>query len=348
MRSIAEVIDVFTCCLFTWRVLITVLPAFLLAGALTAFVPRGLILRYMGRDAGRPVSYSVASISGVLLSLCSCNVVPIFFGIYRGGAGIGPATAFLFAGPALNVVSLFLVARSIGWNIAAWRAVFVPVIAICCGLAMELFFRNHPDKEIDLREQTRSVNPRRLAPLMGLLLVATTVGASELDLTWTIGALAAIVVALGVILWRCFDRDELAAWMRETWWLLRTILPVLVPAIVAIGLIMMLLDMDTVAMLVGDNSLPSVALAALFGELVYFPILAEVVFAKAMLQLTMAAGPAMAILLTGTGASLAGALALSRCIGWRCSAAIVIFETIFSIGAALIFGLWLAGPQWAL
>ncbi|MGI5817336.1 MAG: permease [Armatimonadota bacterium] len=348
MRSIAHVIEIFACCLFTWRVLITVVPAFLLAGALAAFVPRELILRLLGRDTSRLISYPIASVSGVLMPLCSCNVVPIFVGVFRGGAGIGPATAFLYAGPALNIVSLSLVARSIGWNIAAWRAIFVPVIAVCCGLAMEAAFRRRPETlTVAQRPQAEAARPGRVVPLMALLLAATGIGASELPAAATLGALAGIAVALGLLLPRSFDRDELAEWMRETWWLLRMIVPVLVPAVAAIGLVLLWVDIDTVAALVGDDTLPSVALAALFGELVYFPILAEVVFAKAMMQLAMAPGPAMAILLTGTGASLAGALALARCIGWRHSAAIVLFETLFCIAAAFVFGAWLAGPPWA-
>lgn len=348
MGSVSHVIEIFACCLFTWRVLITVVPAFFLAGALTAFVPRELILRAMGRDAPRLISYPIASVSGAVLSLCSCNVVPIFFGVFRGGAGIGPATAFLYAGPALNIVSLSLVARAIGWNIAAWRAIFVPIIAVCCGLVMEALFRRQPESaQMEVHEGETGLRPGRIVPLMALLLAATAIGASELPLRSTLGAVAMIAIALALLLWRRFEADELIDWMRETWWLLRLIVPVLIPAVAAIGLVLLWVDIDTVAMLVGDNTLSSVALAALFGELVYFPILAEVVFAKAMMQYTMAQGPAMAILLTGTGASLAGALALARCIGWRRSGAIVVLETVFAIAAAFIFGLWLAGPPWA-
>ena len=105
------------------HVLLCLVPAFFIAGAIGQFVSQGAVLRYLGAKAPRPVAYGVASVSGSVLAVCSCTVLPLFASIYRRGAGLGPATAFLYSGPAINVLALILTARVLGLEI--WLNAFL-------------------------------------------------------------------------------------------------------------------------------------------------------------------------------------------------------------------------------
>ncbi|HID22484.1 MAG TPA: permease, partial [Planctomycetaceae bacterium] len=118
-----------------------VVPALFIAGAITTFLSKESVLRHLGPQANRWVAYSVASVSGIVLAVCSCSVLPMFAGIYQVGAGLGPATCFLYAGPAINVLAVFLTARVLGFQLGLARVVGAVVFGIGIGLLMELFFR---------------------------------------------------------------------------------------------------------------------------------------------------------------------------------------------------------------
>jgi uncharacterized membrane protein YraQ (UPF0718 family) len=101
------------------HVLLCLVPAFLIAGAIAVFVSGASVMRYLGADAPKPLAYGVASVSGTILAVCSCTVLPLFAGIYRMGAGLGPATAFLYSGPAINVLAIILTARVLGLELGS-------------------------------------------------------------------------------------------------------------------------------------------------------------------------------------------------------------------------------------
>jgi uncharacterized membrane protein YraQ (UPF0718 family) len=123
------------------HVLLCLVPAFLIAGAIAVFVSGASVMRYLGADAPKPLAYGVASVSGTILAVCSCTVLPLFAGIYRMGAGLGPATAFLYSGPAINVLAIILTARVLGLELGIARGVGAVVFAVVIGLAMHLIFR---------------------------------------------------------------------------------------------------------------------------------------------------------------------------------------------------------------
>ncbi|MDV7397642.1 permease, partial [Arthrospira platensis SPKY1] len=116
-------------------------PAFFIAGAISQFVSQGAVLRYLGASAPRPVAYGVASVSGIILAVCSCTVLPLFAGIYRRGAGLGPAVAFLYSGPAINVLAIILTARVLGIQLGTARAVGAMAFAVLIGVIMAVLFR---------------------------------------------------------------------------------------------------------------------------------------------------------------------------------------------------------------
>ncbi len=124
------------------HVLLCLVPAFFIAGAISVFVSQTAVMKYLGAGARRIVSYSVASVAGTVLAVCSCTVLPLFAGIYGMGAGIGPATAFLYSGPAVNALAIILTARVLGTDIGLARAIGAIVFSIVIGLLMQLIFRN--------------------------------------------------------------------------------------------------------------------------------------------------------------------------------------------------------------
>ena len=123
------------------HVILCLVPAFFIAGAIAVFVSQAAVMKYLGANAPKVLAYGVASVSGSLLAVCSCTVLPLFMGIYRMGAGLGPATAFLYSGPAINVLAIILTARILGYELGVARALGAVLLSIVIGLLMHLIFR---------------------------------------------------------------------------------------------------------------------------------------------------------------------------------------------------------------
>jgi hypothetical protein len=131
--------------LTTWyareHVLLCLVPAFFIAGAISVFLSQGAVLEYLGPRAPKVLAYGVASVAGTLLAVCSCTVLPLFGGIYANGAGLGPASAFLYSGPAINVLAIVLTASVLGVEMGIARAVGAVVFALVIGVLMHVIFR---------------------------------------------------------------------------------------------------------------------------------------------------------------------------------------------------------------
>jgi uncharacterized membrane protein YraQ (UPF0718 family) len=123
------------------HVLLCLVPAFFIAGAISVFVSRAAVMKYLGARANQYLAYGVASVSGTILAVCSCTVLPLFAGIYKRGAGLGPATAFLYSGPAINVLAIILTARILGFELGVARAVGAILFSVVIGVLMQFIFR---------------------------------------------------------------------------------------------------------------------------------------------------------------------------------------------------------------
>ena len=137
------------------HVLLCLVPAFFIAGAIAVFVSQAPVMKYLGARANKVLAYGVASVSGTILAVCSCTVLPLFAGIYRMGAGSGPATAFLYSGPAINVLAIVLTARVLGSELGVARAVGAILFTVVIGLLMHLIFR---------REELEKANAQMALP----------------------------------------------------------------------------------------------------------------------------------------------------------------------------------------
>ena len=131
------------------HVLLCLVPAFFIAGAIAVFVCQASVMKYLGAGANKVLSYGVASVSGTILAVCSCTVLPLFAGIWKRGAGLGPATAFLYSGPAINVLAIVLTARVLGLEIGIARAVGAVLFSLLIGLIMHLIFRKEEEAKAE-------------------------------------------------------------------------------------------------------------------------------------------------------------------------------------------------------
>lgn len=123
------------------HVILCLLPAFVIAGAMATYLSQGAVMRYLGPSAPKPVAFGMASVSGTLLAVCSCTVLPLFGGIYRRGAGLGPAVAFLYSGPAINIMAIVVTAKVLGFELGLARALGAIVFAVVIGVIMHLIYR---------------------------------------------------------------------------------------------------------------------------------------------------------------------------------------------------------------
>lgn len=161
------------------HVLLCLVPAFFIAGAISVFVSQASVIKYLGAKANKIISYSVASVSGTILAVCSCTVLPLFAGIYNAGAGIGPATAFLYSGPAINVLAIVFTARVLGIELGIARAVGAIVFSIVIGVLMQIIYRkDNRDSGVEIA-MCEDENPRTLgqnalyfASMVGILVFA--------------------------------------------------------------------------------------------------------------------------------------------------------------------------------
>lgn len=218
------------------HVLLCLVPAFFIAGAIGVFVSQASVMRFLGARANKVLAYGVASVSGTVLAVCSCTVLPLFAGIYRMGAGLGPASAFLYAGPAINVLAIFLTARILGLEMGVARAVGAVVFSIAVGLLMHLIYRKEETARADA--QMALPDPPATRPLWRTVLyfasmVAVLVFAnwgrpdesvgiwnSIYLLKWYLTALSA--AALGVML---------ITWFHVQWWKIAAVaVPVMILA----------------------------------------------------------------------------------------------------------------------
>jgi hypothetical protein len=220
------------------HVLLCLVPAFFIAGAISCFVSQAVVMRYLGPAANKILAYGVSSVSGSILAVCSCTVLPLFAGIWKRGAGLGPAIAFLYSGPAINILAIVLTARILGLPLGIARAAGAILFSIVIGLLMHFFFLKEETQKVQaamhlpVAEVERPLwqNVVYFATMVGLLISATWGKPSEpvgfwnavFQVKWWLtGAFAA---GLGV---------ELIIWFRVK--VLRVVLAAIVIAVLAFG-----------------------------------------------------------------------------------------------------------------
>ena len=321
-------------------------PAFFIAGAVYALFPKEKILRYLGPDSPKYISYPMSVVAGLCLAVCSCTVLPLFAGIRKSGAGIGPAIAFLYTAPATNILAIIYTASLIGIDFALARIILSISFALIIGMSMAALFSEKKLEEAtdDPPAQAFAVNAETkvsnwLWVFFALLVAILLWGASSL-ITWTVKliGLAVLLVALVLVIRHTLSRDEVKSWMKETWFFVRSILPLLLIGVFVAGMLRVVIPADFVGKYFGSSTVGATLAAVLFGVFMYFPTLVEVPMARMFLDLGMGKGVLLAYLLADPVISLPSILVVRRFIGTKRLFWYVGLIIVCCTAAGLIYG----------
>jgi uncharacterized membrane protein YraQ (UPF0718 family) len=342
------------------HVLLCLVPAFFIAGAISVFVSQASVLKYFGASASKPVAYGVASVSGSILAVCSCTVLPLFSGIYTRGAGLGPAIAFLYSGPAINVLAIILTARVLGPEMGTARAVGAVMFSVIIGLLMHfIFLREELSRanrgEVAVGEDEDAGRPLWKDGLYFFSMVAALVflnwGAPQTEsgiwadiyhAKWIVSTFFLLAVAFMLIRW--FKKDELSEWVDASWGFAKQILPLLLVGVLAAGLLLGrpgnegLIPSEWVSRLVGGNSLWANLFASVLGAFMYFATLTEVPILEGLMGAGMGKGPALALLLAGPALSLPNMLVINQVIGPRKTLVFCALVVIMATLSGILYG----------
>ncbi len=342
------------------HVLLCLIPAFFIAGAISVFIRKESVIRLLGPKANKPLAYGTASISGSILAVCSCTVLPLFAGIYTRGAGIGPATSFLYSGPAINILAIVLTAKVLGAKIGLARALGAVAFAIVIGLLMQLFFGREDEKNRDqedfvspdLHEDTRPLWKTALSVVMMIaILVFLNWGKADASLKiwsfiyrikWYLGG--TLLLALAWIIVRWFKKDELKEWTFSSWVFAKQIFPLLLAGVMVAGFLLGrpghegVIPGSWVTQLVGGNSLWANLFASVAGAFMYFATLTEVPILQGLLGSGMGQGPALALLLAGPALSLPSMLVIRSVVGTKKTIVYILLVVIMATITGILFG----------
>ncbi|MFH1128849.1 MAG: permease [Candidatus Omnitrophota bacterium] len=343
------------------HVLLCLVPAFFIAGAISVFVSQASVMKYFGAKANKFLSYSVASVSGTILAVCSCTVLPLFSGIYKRGAGLGPAIAFLYSGPAINVLAIILTARILGWQLGLARAIGAVIFSVVIGLLMHLIFLKEErarqvsgDFNVGEVKETRSLSKTILyfASMIAFLVFANWGKPLEGDHgTWSIiyqykWWIAGFSLAgLVVMLFKWFKKNELKEWTGATWGFALQILPLLLGGVFVSGFLLGrvghegVIPSRFVAMLVGGNSLWANFFSSIVAAFMYFATLTEVPILQGLIGSGMGKGPALALLLAGPALSLPSMLVIRSVIGTKKTIIYASLVVIMATITGMVFGI---------
>lgn len=341
------------------HVLLCLIPAFFIAGAIAVFVNKASVMKYFGARANKILSYGVASASGSILAVCSCTILPLFMSIYQRGAGLGPAVAFLYSGPAINVLAIILTARILGWEIGIARAFGAVLFSIVIGILMHLIFLKEERKRMDAEDfDIMGVQSKPLYQtvlhvsfMVAFLVFANWGKPSEsalafwwsiYNLKWILAVVFFSLTLLASIKW--LSKDELTQWIYQTWYYAYLIMPLLLIGVLVAGFSFGrvgyegIIPSEWVYSIVGGNSFQANFIASIVGAFMYFATLTEVPIIQGLLGAGMGKGPALALLLAGPALSLPSMLVIMRTIGFKKTAVYVSLVVIMATVSGMIFG----------
>ena len=341
------------------HVLFCLIPAFFIAGGISIFITKEAVIKYFGPKAKKVVAYGVASVSGTILAVCSCTVLPMFAGIYTRGAGIGPATAFLYAGPAINVLAIILTARILGFELGIARAVGAVVFSVIIGVLMAAIYKDKKKDSDDFnlsdetQAKTRSLVQNGIYFFILILILIFAAWAKPKDpvglwntiygIKWFITAVMLII--LFVMLFKWFKKEERQEWVLSTWIFAKQILPLLFAGVLVAGFLLGrpntdlgIIPSNVVARLVGGNTIWANFFAAISGAFMYFATLTELPILQGLIGSGMGKGPALALLLAGPAVSLPSMLVIRSVIGTKKTLTYILLVVVLSTFVGWIYG----------
>lgn len=322
------------------HVLTCLVPALFIAGAISVFVKKDVVLRYLGYKSKKIVSYSIASVSGAILAVCSCTILPLFAGIRKRGAGLGPAITFLFAGPAINIAAIFLTISVLGYEIGLARIIFSVFLAIVVGLTMAFIFKEKAKEGKLFTQESKDIklSKRVLFTFFGLMIGVLVINGLQIGQTLKYILMFSFILALVLIVTFKFSKGITGEWLKETWNFSKMLLPLLFIGVFIAGFIMPLLPERLIQGLVGQNTVVGNLIASIFGAFMYFSTLTEIPILQALMAKGMNSGPALALLLAGPSLSLPNMLVIRRVLGNKKTLVYILLVIFYSTLAGLLFG----------
>ena len=326
------------------HVLTCLVPAFFIAGAIGVLLKKDAILAYLGPKSNKWLAYTIASVSGSILAVCSCTILPLFAGIRKRGAGLGPATTFLYSGPAINIAAMFLTISVLGYPIGLARILGAVVLSIAIGYSMHLI---HPEKVEEGGFLTGDSASQPVQKGMLILFFVSLVGILIVNgfkfnpayqwVKYSVMGFMALVVA-GIAFFS-FHRETTKEWLNESWSFAKILFPTLLIGVMVAGFLMPFIPETIIQKLVGENSLLGNFIASIFGAFMYFSTMTEIPIMQALIAKGMHKGPALALLLSGPSLSLPAMLVINRVLGPKKTITYVALVVLFSMIAGLIYGL---------
>lgn len=324
------------------HVLTCLIPAFLLAGGIVTFISREAILGYIGAAVRKVQSFGIAAGGSFFVAACSCTVIPVSSGIYYGGAGVGAAFIILWVAPAANILALTYTGHILGGTMVAARLISALLMSVVVGTVMAYAFRKEEIERVSMFEQKGGQLIDRKSLILLILLVVWLLAPNYLVIegpywqkvvVWAIG-----LVVVAAYVWKSYSRERINDWLRETWWFVRQIFPLLLIGVFIVGIVGTILRPEWIEAALGGEGIRQSFLATLIGAVSYFATMTEAPFVDTLMNLGMGKGPALALLLTGPGLSLPNWLAIARVFGRK--KAMVYVPTIMVLGT--LVG-WIAG-----
>ncbi len=324
-------------------------PAFFIAGAITAFIKKEAIIKYLGPDVKKRISYPLASVSGAILAVCSCTILPIFAGLYKKGSGVGPATAFLYSGPAINILAIVYTASELGYQIGLARVLASVGMAFIIAFLMSSIFRAD-DEEIshqnsgDIHEKENSERPSLIKSVFfGSLVAILIIGASG-SIAWIpkLIIISTLTLLLLTVIKYYYKKREVKDWGLETWYLTKMIFPILIVGTFIVGIIEFYIPAETFRPYLGTSSLSSSFLGSIVGALLYMPTLLEVPIVGTTFgyqEGVMGEAPALSLLLAGPSLSLPNMVVLFKVMKLKHWLVYICFVIIFSTSMGFVYGI---------
>lgn len=334
------------------------IPAFFIAGAIAIFMDKNRITKLMGNKANPFVAYPVAAVSGGILTVCSCGVIPIFTSILQQGAGVGPAFTFLMSSPAVNLIALSYTGTLLGKEFLVGRLIAVMFCSVAIGICMRLCF---PDKMAELPkskyvmvEEKPTYTDLQLLIFFLLLVFVMLSTTGLLDSYFVMatsfigitnefyGRITTVIVELIIIAIyskTIFDKYEIQLWLKKSYQLFIMIFPKVLGGIFVCGIIADLLPLTKFLSFFEKNTIQGNLVSSVLGALMYFGTIVGVTIVKTLYDFGMNAGPSLTLLLSGPAVSLPSILALVPIVGRKKAFTFLGFVILFSALSGFVFGL---------
>jgi len=324
------------------HVLTCLIPAFLLAGGMVSFISKEMIIKYLGYGTSKLKSFSLASFASFFIAACSCTVIPVASGIYYQGAGIGSAFILLWVAPAANILAIIYTGSVLGAKMVSSRIVAAIFMAFVVGVVMSIIFRKGETRRTQaLTEKKTTIISKRNLILLILLLMSLLSPNYIVQkgpylykvIVWLVASVIVFAYAF-----KAKPFEEIKEWLKESWWFVKIIFPLLLLGVFIVGVIGKLLPQDIIQKWLGGSGILASFLGTLMGQIMYFATMTEAPFVDTLIKLGMGKGPALALLLTGPGMSLPNMLAIAKVFSVKKAGVYILLIMILGTFVGWFFG----------